>query len=94
MLTHKSIMSALNASCHALMGENGIGFLPLNHTYAWASGLFASLVRLKWGYICTNLRHVYNDIKKYKPYQFAAVPLIVEMVYNAIISKAKRNGNY
>lgn len=94
MLTHKSIMTALNASCHALMGENGIGFLPLNHTYAWASGLFASLVRVKWGYICTNLRHVYNDIKKYKPYQFAAVPLIVEMVYNAIISKAKRNGNY
>lgn len=94
MLTHKSIMTDLNASCHALTGENAIGFLPLNHTYAWASGLFASLVRLKWGYICTNLRHVYNDIKKYKPYQFAAVPLIVEMVYNAIISKAKRNGSY
>lgn len=94
MLTHKSIMTDLNASCHALTGENAIGFLPLNHTYAWASGLFASLVRVKWGYICTNLRHVYNDIKKYKPYQFAAVPLIVEMVYNAIISKAKRNGNY
>lgn len=94
MLTHKSIMTALNASCHALMGENGIGFLPLNHTYAWASGLFASLVRVKWGYICTNLRHVYDDIKKYKPYQFAAVPLIVEMIYNAIISKAKRNGSY
>lgn len=94
MLTHKSIMTDLNASCHALTGENAIGFLPLNHTYAWASGLFASLVRLKWGYICTNLRHVYNDIKKYKPYQFAAVPLIVEMVYNSIISKAKRNGSY
>ncbi len=94
MLTHKSIMTDLNASCHTMTGENAIGFLPLNHTYAWASGLFASLVRLKWGYICTNLRHVYNDIKKYKPYQFAAVPLIVEMVYNSIISKAKRNGNY
>ena len=94
MLTHKSIMTDLNASCHALTGENAIGFLPLNHTYAWASGLFASLVRLQWGYICTNLRHVYNDIKKYKPYQFAAVPLIVEMVYNSIISKAKRNGSY
>lgn len=94
MLTHKSIMTDLNASCHVLTGENAIGFLPLNHTYAWASGLFASLVRLKWGYICTNLRHVYNDIKKYKPYQFAAVPLIVEMVYNSIISKAKRNGSY
>lgn len=94
MLTHKSIMTDLNASCHAITGENGIGFLPLNHTYAWASGLFATLVRLKWGYICTNLRHVYNDIKKYKPYQFAAVPLIVEMIYDSIISKAKRNGSY
>lgn len=94
MLTHKSIMTDLNASCHAITGENAIGFLPLNHTYAWCSGLFASLVRLKWGYICTNLRHVYNDIKKYKPYQFAAVPLIIEMIYDNIISKAKRKGSY
>lgn len=94
MLTHKSIMTDLNASCHALTGENAIGFLPLNHTYAWSSGLFASLVRLQWGYICTNMRHVYNDIKKYKPYQFAAVPLIIEMIYDNIISKAKRKGSY
>lgn len=94
MLTHKSIMTDLNASCHAITGENAIGFLPLNHTYAWCSGLFASLVRLQWGYICTNMRHVYNDIKKYKPYQFAAVPLIIEMIYDNIISKAKRKGSY
>ena len=94
MLTHKSIMTDLNASCHAITGENAIGFLPLNHTYAWSSGLFASLVRLQWGYICTNMRHVYNDIKKYKPYQFAAVPLIIEMIYDSIISKAKRKGSY
>jgi long-chain acyl-CoA synthetase len=94
MLTHKNIMTDLNASLHAITGENAIGFLPLNHTYAWSTGLFASLLRVEWGYISTNLRHVYDDIKKYKPYQFAAVPLVIEMIYNSIISKAKRNGTY
>lgn len=94
MLSNKNIMSDVNASLHAITGSHGIGFLPLNHTYAWVSGLFASLVRCEWGYICTNIASVYKDIKKYKPHQFAAVPLVVEMIYHNIISNAKRNGKY
>lgn len=94
MLSHKNIVSDANASLHAITGGHGIGILPLNHTYAWVSGLFASLMRTEWGYICTNLHHVYKDIKTYKPYQFAAVPLVVEMIYKNIISTAKRKGSY
>lgn len=94
MLSNKNICSDVNASLHAITGGHGIGFLPLNHTYSWVTGLFASLVRSEWGYICTSLKSIYSDIKEYKPYQFAAVPMMVEMIYKHIISTAKRNGTY
>lgn len=94
MLSNKNICTDVNASLHAATGGHGIGFLPLNHTYAWVTGLFATLLRTEWGYICTNLRHLYDDIKNYKPYQFATVPLAVEMIYKNIVVKAKRNGSY
>ncbi len=94
MLSNKNICSDVNASLHAVTGGHGIGFLPLNHTYAWVTGLFATLLRSEWGYICTNLRHLYDDIKKYEPYEFASVPLAVEMIYKNIVVTAKRNGSY
>ena len=94
MLSHKNIMTDVNASLRAVTGGHAIAFLPLNHTYSWVTGLFAGLVRCEWGFICTNLRHIYRDIQNYHPHQFAAVPLAVEMIYSRIISSAKRKGNY
>ena len=94
MLTHKNICSNVYALLHINTGGHGIGFLPLNHTYSWVTGLFATLVKSEWGYICTNLHRIYKDIQTYKPYQFAAVPMVVEMIYQNIILKAKRNGTY
>jgi len=94
MLSHKNVMSDVNASLHANTGGHAIGFLPLNHTYSWVTGLFAGLAMTEWGFICTKLSHIYKDIKKYKPMQFAAVPIAVEMIYSRIISSAKRKGSY
>ena len=94
MLSHKNVASNVSASCRDFKGGHGLGFLPLNHTYSWVAGLFACLVFSEWGYICTNLMHIYKDIKRYKPMNFAAVPLAVEMIYNNIISTAKRKGTY
>ena len=94
MLTHKNICANVYALLHVASGGHGIGFLPLNHTYSWVTGLFATLVKSEWGYICTSLHRIYKDIKTYKPYQFAAVPMVVEMIYQNIILTAKRNGTY
>lgn len=94
MLSNKNIMTDINSSMRALTGGHAIAFLPLNHTYSWVTGLFAGLARTEWGFICTNLRHIYRDIQDYHPHQFAAVPLAVEMIYSRIISSAKRKGNY
>ncbi len=93
MLSHKNVMADVNASLHAVTGGHAIGFLPLNHTYSWVTGLFAGLARSEWGFICTNLRHIYKDIKNYQPVQFAAVPLAVEMIHSRILSNAKRKGS-
>ncbi len=94
MLTHKNICSNVYSLLHIATGGHGIGFLPLNHTYTWVTGLFATLVKSEWGYICTNLNRIYKDIIEYKPYQFAAVPMVVEMIYQNILLTAKRNGSY
>ena len=94
MLTHKNICSNVYSLLHIATGGHGIGFLPLNHTYSWVTGLFATLVKTEWGYICTSLRRIYKDIKEYQPTQFAAVPMVVEMIYQNIIMTAKRNGTY
>ena len=92
MLTHKNVCADVYALLHISTGGHGIGFLPLNHTYSWVTGLFATLVKSEWGYICTDLRKLYRDISAYKPYQFAAVPLAVEMIYQNILHTARRNG--
>ena len=94
MLSNKNIMTDMNSSMRALTGGHAIAFLPLNHTYSWVTGLFAGLARTEWGFICTNLRHIYKDIQNYHPVQFAAVPLVVELIHSRIISNAKRKGTY
>ena len=94
MLSHYNVASNAVSVCRYYDGGHGIGFLPLNHTYSWVAGLFYTFIAGEWGYICTNLLHIYKDIKKYKPVNFAAVPMVVEMIYKKIISDAKLKGKY
>ena len=92
MLTHKNVCADVYALLHISTGGHGLGFLPLHHTFSWVTGLFATLVKSEWGYICTDLRHIYKDISAVHPTQFAAVPLAVEMIYRNILHTARRNG--
>lgn len=94
MLSHLNVASNAVSTCKYYDGGHGLGFLPLNHTYSWVAGLLFTFIEGEWGYICTNLLHIYKDIKKYKPINFAAVPMVVEMIYKKIISDAKLKGKY
>lgn len=94
MLSHRNVAANVLACCERTDGGHALGFLPLNHTYSWVAGLFAGLVKSEWGSICTSISHLYKDIKKYSPTNFAAVPLAVEMIQQKIVSSAKRRGNY
>ncbi len=92
MLSHKNITASAVASAKVIQGENAIGFLPMNHTFAWASALFLSNVFQAWGYICPGLKTIPNDMKKYHPQNMAGVPILVETIYKTIWRTAEKNG--
>ncbi len=92
MLTHFNIASNCSSSCRALSGRHAIGFLPLNHTYAWVSALFSSYILSEWGYLCDGIGNIQGDLKKIQPYNFSGVPLVVETIYERIWKTAKKTG--
>ena len=92
MLTHKNIASNCSASCRCLSGKHCIGFLPLNHTYAWVSALFATYIVQEWGYMCESVKTIQNDLKKIQPYNFSGVPLVVETMYDRVWKTARKTG--
>ncbi len=92
MLSHKNLTSDAVASCRILSGRHAIGFLPLNHTYSWVSALFSCYLLTEYGYICQSLKNIQSDMVKYNPYNFSAVPLAVETIYDKIWKTAKKTG--
>lgn len=92
MLTHKNIASNCSASCRCLSGKHAIGFLPLNHTYAWVSALFATYIVQEWGYMCESIKTIQSDLKKIQPYNFSGVPLVVETIYDRVWKTARKTG--
>ncbi len=92
MLSHKNIASNCAAACRAHSGRHVIGFIPLNHTYAWVSALFATYIVIEWGYMCDSIKDIQKDLVKIKPYNFSGVPLVVETIYDKIWKTARRTG--
>ena len=92
MLSHRNVTASVVASLRVLQSTHGIGFLPMNHTFAWASALFSSNVVIGWGYICRSLKDIPNDMITYHPHQIAGVPLLVETIYKTIWRKAEKKG--
>ncbi len=92
MLSHKNIASNCVSACRAHTGKHVIGFIPLNHTYAWVSALFATYIVIEWGYMCDSIKDIQKDLVKIKPYNFSGVPLVVETIYDKIWKTARKTG--
>ncbi len=92
MLSHYNIATNCSSSCRVLSGKHAIGFLPLNHTYAWVSALFACYILTEWGYLCESTKTIQSDLKNQKPYNFSGVPLVVETIYQRIWRTARSTG--
>ncbi len=92
MLSHYNIASNCSASTRAISGGHAIGFLPLNHTYAWVSALFACYILNEWGYLCEGVKSIQSDLKNQHPYNFSGVPLVVETIYQRIWRTARSTG--
>ncbi len=92
MLSHRNIASNCSSACRAHTGRHVIGFIPLNHTYAWVSALFATYIVIEWGYMCDSIKDIQKDLVKIKPYNFSGVPLVVETIYDKIWKTARKTG--
>ncbi|MGN1443625.1 MAG: AMP-binding protein [Acutalibacteraceae bacterium] len=92
MLTHENLTSDVVSTCECTKGGNTVIVLPFNHTFSWASALFAAFLMGASGYICSDLKDVVGDFKKYAPQNFSAVPLVIEMIYKTIWSTAEKQG--
>ncbi len=93
MLTHNNLMSDLYAaSCNAKIDGTSILLLPLHHTFGLVAGLYSVMYYGHPLYINRSLKRVVDDLKKIKPQNTFAVPLIVETLYKGIWSTAKKQG--
>lgn len=92
MLTHRNLTSDVVSTCQCTTASNAIIVLPFNHTFSWASALFAAFLMGAYGYICSDLKDVVGDFKKYSPQNFSAVPLVIEMIYKTIWKTAEQQG--
>lgn len=92
MLSHLNLTSDVISTCECTIAGNTVIVLTFNHTFSWASALFAAFLMGASGYICADLKDVVGDFQKYKPQNFSAVPLVIEMIYKTIWSTAEKQG--
>ena len=92
MLTHGNLASDVAATCKCVTARNTQIFLPMNHTFSWASAMFAAFLYHVDAHISGNMKRIVKDLNKNRPQNISAVPLMVEMLYNGIWMNAKKQG--
>ncbi len=92
MLTHGNLASDVAATCKCVTARNTQIFLPMNHTFSWASAMFAAFLYSVDAHISGNMKRIVKDLNRNKPQNISAVPLMVEMLYNGIWNNARKQG--
>lgn len=92
MLSHGNLASDVVATCQCVTARNTQIFLPMNHTFSWASAMFAAFLYSVDAHISGNMKRIVKDLNKNRPQNISAVPLMVEMLYNGIWMNAKKQG--
>lgn len=92
MLSHGNLASDVVATCQCVTARNTQIFLPMNHTFSWASAMFAAFLYNVDAHISGNMKRIVKDLNQNKPQNISAVPLMVEMLYNGIWVNAKKQG--
>ena len=92
MLTHGNLASDVAATCKCVTARNTQIFLPMNHTFSWASAMFAAFLYSVDAHISPNMKRVVKDLNRNKPQNISAVPLMVEMLHKGIWQNARNQG--
>ena len=89
MLSHGNLASDVVATCQCVTASNTQIFLPMNHTFSWASAMFAAFLYSVDAHISGNMKRIVKDLNRNKPQNISAVPVMVEMLYNGIWTGAR-----
>jgi long-chain acyl-CoA synthetase len=94
MLSHHNICANITSVCATVnvkSTDSSLSILPLHHTYECTLGFLALLY--SGGTITFNegLRHISKNLIGVKPTMMITVPLLLENIYNKIMSKLDKN---
>ena len=92
MLSHGNLATDVAATCKCVEARNTQIFLPMNHTFSWASAMFAAFLYSVDAHISSNLKRVVKDLNRNHPQSISAVPMMVEMLRNGIWNNARKEG--
>jgi len=90
LLTHKNLMSNVQASNHLLQSEynKALSFLPLCHIFE-RMVVYLYFSRGVQIYYAETLDNIVADINDVKPIVFTTVPRVLEKVYDKVVEKGK-----
>lgn len=91
MLSHYNLMSDAVSCCKHVVEHDTQIFLPLHHTFPWASAMFAIILCGGTVHFSSNMRRIMKDLQNNHPQNLSAVPMMVEMIHNGIWVNARKN---
>ncbi|MCR5096539.1 MAG: AMP-binding protein [Erysipelotrichaceae bacterium] len=91
MLSHYNLMSDSVSCCKHVVEHDTQIFLPLHHTFPWASAMFAIILCGGTVHFSSNMRRIMKDLQNNHPQNLSAVPMMVEMIHNGIWVNARKN---
>lgn len=66
MLSHGNLASDVVATCQCVTARNTQIFLPMNHTFSWASAMFAAFLYSVDAHISGNMKRIVKDLNRNK----------------------------
>lgn len=91
MLSNLNLMSDAVGCCKHVCEHDTQIFLPLHHTFPWASAMFAIILCGGTAHFSSNMRRLLKDLQDNHPQNLSAVPMMVEMIHNGIWVNARKN---
>lgn len=93
VLTHRNFASNVDAALGVIEHVySAMSVLPMNHTYELSCCVFSALCLNAVLYINDSLRHFQKNLLEFKPEAMAAVPLLMDNIYEQIIKSADAAG--
>lgn len=93
MLTHGNLCSNFTDLAHTIKPiSTAMSVLPMNHAYELGCIILTAVYMNALLYINDSLRHFEGNLAEFHPEAMAAVPMLLDSVYNGIVNRARDEG--